>query len=146
MMIFKSQVKWIGEKKGQLTFENGKEIDFSSPPDFGGLEGLVVPEELLIASLNACLHMTFIAFAQKMRIEVESYESEAEGHLDTVDSKTRFVKSELRPRIVVKSTKDVGKAEKAITKAEDRCFVSNSVNFEVSVDPLVLVSEGNKST
>jgi len=146
MKTFVSQVKWIGEKKGQLTFENGREIEFSSPPDFGGMEGFVVPEELLVASLNACLHMTFMAFAQKMRIGVESYESEAEGHLDTVGDKTKFVKSTLRPRIVVKSTKDVSKAERAVAMAEDRCFITNSVDFEVSVNPSVLVSEGDPAT
>lgn len=146
MKTFVSEVKWIGEKKGQLTFENGKGIEFSSPVDFGGMEGFVVPEELLVASLNACLHMTFVTFAQKMRIEIESYESEAEGHLDTVDEKTRFVKSIVRPRIVVRSAKDVSKAEKAISMAEDRCFITNSVDFEVTVKPLVSVLEDSPST
>lgn len=145
MIIFRSQARWMSGKKGRLTFENGKGIEFSSPIDYGGVEGLVVPEELLVASLNACLLMTFLAYAHKMRIGIESYTSEAEGHLDTVEKETKFVKLIQSPQIVVTSAKDVSKAKKAISYSENKCFITNSVNFEVIVKPSVSVSQGSPS-
>jgi len=140
MKTFESYVRWIGGKSGELTFENGDTVQFSSPVDFGGVEGSVVPEELLVASLNTCLQMTFLAYAQKMRLGIESFESEAEGHLDKVDDKTRFVKCTLRPRVLVSSAKHVSRAKKAISLADKNCFITNSVNFEVSVEPTIRVS------
>lgn len=140
MKTFRSHTRWIGEKKGELTFENGEKVEFSSPVDFGGMDGFVVPEELLIASLNACLHMTFLTFAQKMRIEIRSFESEAEGHLDETNDTIRFVGCTARLRVVVASERDASQAEKAVSLAEKRCFVSNSVDFEVSVEPTIRVS------
>ena len=43
--------------------------------------------------------------------------------------------------MLVGSVKDVDRAEKAISLAEGRCFISNSVNFEVSMEPTVRVGE-----
>lgn len=145
MIVFRSRARWVSGKKGKLIFENGNGVEFSSPVDFGGVEGLVVPEELLVASLNACMHMTFLAYAGKMRIGIESYESEAEGHLDTVEKQTKFVKLIHRPRIVLTSAKDLNKTEKAISYAEDRCFITNSVNFEVIVEPSISVCQDSPS-
>ncbi|MCJ2555925.1 MAG: OsmC family protein [Candidatus Thermoplasmatota archaeon] len=141
MKTFRSSARWIGEKQGELTFENGEKVDFSSPVDFGGMDGFVVPEELLIASLNACLHVTFLTFAQKMRIEVRSFESEAEGHLDETNDTIRFVGCTVRLRVLVASERDVKRAEKAVSLAEKRCFISNSVSFEVSMESTIRVGE-----
>ncbi len=140
MKTFRSRARWVGEKKGELTFENGEKVEFSSPVEFGGMDGFVVPEELLIASLNACLHMTFLTFAQKMRIEVRSFESEAEGHLDETNDTILFVGCTVRLRVLVASERDATQADKAISLAEKRCFVSNSVDFKVSVEPTIRVS------
>ncbi|MFQ6128167.1 MAG: OsmC family protein [Thermoplasmata archaeon] len=146
MKTFESYARWISGKKGELTFENGRRIEFSSPVDFGGVEGSVVPEELLVASLNACLHMTFLTIAQEMRLEIESFESQAEGHLDTMGNETQFVKCTLRPRVLVSSPEDVSRAEKAISLAKKRCFIANSANFEVSVEPSVHVTGTGRFT
>lgn len=146
MMTFESHVRWIRGKSGELTFENGDTVQFSSPVDFGGVEDAVVPEELLVASLNTCLQMTFLAYAQKMRLGIESFESKAEGHLDKVDDKIRFVKCILRPRVSVSSAKHVSGAKKAISLADKNCFITNSVNFEVTVEPSVQVAGADDST
>lgn len=141
MKTFRSTARWTGEKKGELTFENGEKVEFSSPVDFGGMDGFVVPEELLIASLNACIHMTFLAFAQKMRIDIQSFKSEAEGHLDETNDTIRFVRCTVRLRVQVASERDVNRAEKAVSLAEKRCFISNSVDFEVSMEHTIRVGE-----
>ena len=146
MKTFESYVRWTGGNEGELTFENGDTVKFSSPVDYGGVEGSVVPEELLVASLNTCLQMAFLAYARKMRVGIESFESEAEGHLDRVDHQTRFVKCILRPRISVSSAKHVSGAKKAISLADKNCFITNSVNFEVTVEPSVQVAGADEST
>lgn len=141
MKTYGSRVRWIGEKKGELEFENGDRVDISSPVDFGGIEGLVMPEELLVASLNACLHMTFVTIAQKMRIGLLSFDCEAEGHLDDEHKDVRFVKCILKPSVSVGSEDDIKRAEKAMSLAEGNCFISNSVNFEIVTEAVFKVGE-----
>jgi organic hydroperoxide reductase OsmC/OhrA len=138
-MKFRSYVRWIDGKKGEVTFENGEKASFSSPPEFGGVEGLLTPEELLVASLNTCYHQTLLTYAKKMRVDVVSLDVDGEGEMETVDGVTRFVSCVLRPRVTVASREDAAKVGKAISMAEKRCFISNSVNFEMIVEPQVTV-------
>ena len=139
-MIYKSRVRWIEGKKGELVFENGETAAFSSPLEFGGVEGLLTPEELLVASLNTCYHQTFITYARKMRIDVASFEMDAEGDMETVDGETRFVSCVLRPQLTVNSPEDAKRVEKAIWMAKKGCFIGNSVNFEIVVEPHVEIA------
>ncbi|MCJ2512705.1 MAG: hypothetical protein LN409_05085, partial [Candidatus Thermoplasmatota archaeon] len=64
----------------------------------------------------------------------------AEGHLDETNDTMRFVGCTVRLRVLVASERDASQAEKAVSLAEKRCFVSNSVDFEVSVEPTIRVS------
>jgi organic hydroperoxide reductase OsmC/OhrA len=139
-MKYRSYVRWIEGNKGELTFENGKTEMFSSPPEFGGIEGQLTPEELLVASLNTCYHQTFLRYAKKMKIDVTSFEMEAEGDMETVGGETRFVSCVLRPTITVASAEDADKVQKAVSLAKKGCFIGNSVNFDLVVEPQVKVA------
>jgi organic hydroperoxide reductase OsmC/OhrA len=53
-------------------------IVVGSPPEFKGEPDIWAPDELLIGSLNTCMMLTFLAFAQAQGLTPVGYESEAE--------------------------------------------------------------------
>ena len=55
------------------------DLEVSSPPEFKGEAGIWTPEDLFVGALNACILMTFVAFATQKGLEFASYECRAEG-------------------------------------------------------------------
>ena len=140
MHTYRTTVKWKEGIVGELTTDSGGKMDFSSPPEFGGPGGLITPEELFVASENTCYMLTFLAFVEKMRIELVSYDSVADGHLEKVEKGHVITKMELRPRIVVKSEEDVEKTKKAVELSRKYCFIERSIKTEVELVPEIVVS------
>jgi organic hydroperoxide reductase OsmC/OhrA len=90
---------------------------------------------MLVASVNACTLMTFVAFAQHKGLEFLSYESDAEGALENVEGKYRFTEIILHPRVRVKSPDEVDRAQEVLASAHANCFVSNSLSSPVKIFP-----------
>ena len=90
---------------------------------------------MLVASVNACTLMTFLAFAQHKGLELAGYESDAEGVLETVEGKYRFTEITLHPHVRVKALEDVERARKILEDAHANCFVANSLSLPVKVFP-----------
>lgn len=84
-----------------------------------------------MALLSSCHMLWFLALARAEKIGVESYEDEAEGTMDG----TRFTRVVLRPRVSFESEIDAERVESLHRRAHERCFISNSVNFPVEVEP-----------
>lgn len=141
MLIYETNVKWKGGREGVLETGGDNSMEFSSPPEYGGTEGLITPEQLFVASENACYLMTYIAFVEKMRIDLVSFECEAIGYLEKAEKGSVFTKMELKPRIVLKSEEDLEKARKAAELVEKYCFVQNSIRTKVEVNPEITVAE-----
>ena len=130
---FHSFLKWKGEKKADLCFaESNTEIEVATPPQFGGHDGITNPEDLFVSSVNACFMTTFLAFVEKMGIELVSYESEAEGILEKVDDIRVFTRVVLKPKIKAKATVDV--IETFVNMVKAKSIVVNSVKSEVIVE------------
>jgi peroxiredoxin-like protein len=140
MHTYRTSVKWKEGIVGELKTESGSGMNFSSPPEFRGPGGLITPEELFVAAENTCYMLTFLAFVEKMRIELVSYDCEAVGHLVTADKGHMISKIELRPEIVVKSEEDAEKIPKAIDLSKRYCFIERSIKTEVEIEPEVVVS------
>jgi organic hydroperoxide reductase OsmC/OhrA len=104
----------------------------SSAIEFGGDDTKSNPEMLLVGALSSCHMLWFLALARKKGFEVASYEDDAEA---TLDGK-RFTSATLRPR--VRWAGDPPPPE-GIEQLHDRshqlCFIANSVNFPVGVEP-----------
>jgi peroxiredoxin-like protein len=140
MHTYRTTVKWKEGLIGDLKTESGSRMDFSSPPEFRGPGGLITPEELFVAAENTCYMLTFLAFVDKMRIELVSYDCEAAGHLEKVDKGQIISKIELRPKIVVKSEGDAKRTQKAIELSKKYCFIERSIRTEVEIEPEIVVS------
>lgn len=67
---------------------------------------------------------------------VVAYEDAAEGvMLEGADGAGRFVQVVLRPGVTLAATSDLALAERLHHTAHEKCFLANSVNFEVSCEP-----------
>ena len=128
-------VKWTGQKIGMMTVAGKPAVEVATPPEFKGHEGIWSPEDLYVASANACLMTTFLSFAERSGLSFTSYESEAEGLLELVEGKFQMTAIVLKPKIMLRFDTDRAKAEELIFKAEENCLISNSMKTKVSIEP-----------
>jgi peroxiredoxin-like protein len=132
---FESEVRWKSGRCGKVCASGRPELEVSSPPVFKGEPGVWTPEDMFVASVNACTLMTFAAFAQHKGLDVAGYESDAEGVLEFQEGSYRFTEIILHPHITVKSQDDVDKAREIIESAHQKCLISNSITAQVKVFP-----------
>jgi organic hydroperoxide reductase OsmC/OhrA len=108
----------------------------SSDPTFRGDATRWNPEELLVASLSACHKLWYLHLCADAGVVVTSYEDKAEGVLATdADGGGRFASVVLRPRIGLAAGADSAKAATLHQDAHAKCFIANSVNFPMRVEP-----------
>jgi organic hydroperoxide reductase OsmC/OhrA len=103
----------------------------SSAATLGGNPTKADPEEMFVSSLSSCHMLWFLALARAEKARVTSYEDEAEGILDG----ERFTRVVLRPRVTFEHELDAEQIESLHHRAHERCFIANSVNFPVEVEP-----------
>ena len=132
--LYHNTLKWKGEKKADLRFiESKQEIEVATPPEFGGHENIISPEDLFVSSANVCYMTTLLGTLKNMGVELISYESRAEGILQTVDKMKIFTKIIIRPKIKAKETEE--KIRMILNHAEKRCLVANSMKTQVIIEP-----------
>jgi len=145
--IFEGTLSWDGQpadlpfdydhynRATTLDFAGGARILASSPEGFKGDGARANPETLMLGSLMQCHFLTFMAVAAKSGAPVTEYSDRAQGRLAIKDGKMCYVEVTLHPRV---RFADPAHAEKLATlhaKAHANCFMSNSVNFTVKVEP-----------
>ena len=97
------------------------------------------PEDLLVASLSTCHMLWYLHMAADARLIVTGYEDEAEGHMQLrADGGGAFVRVTLRPRVTISGKFDAELAKGLHREAHEKCFVANSVNFPVEVEPEIV--------
>jgi organic hydroperoxide reductase OsmC/OhrA len=146
--VFTTALAWTGAAAGPtgpafsrdfvIRTGDGAEIAGSAPVAFKGDGTRASPEDMTVAALSSCHMLTYLALCARKGIAVVAYEDSAEGALDRVGpGKTKFVDAVLRPRVRVAEGKDVEAATALHRDAHEHCFVANSVNFPVRVEPSV---------
>jgi peroxiredoxin-like protein len=140
---YRTVVRWTGQKRGISTTSGKPSIDVATPPEFQGHEGIWSPEDLFVTSVNVCVMMTFLAFADRAGLSLTRYESEAEGQLDFIDGGFQFTRVTVRPQVLVKPGTDVSKAHELMAKAEKYCLVSRSVKSQVAVEANISEGDGD---
>ncbi|WXG46817.1 MAG: OsmC family protein [Candidatus Atabeyarchaeum deiterrae] len=139
MPVYRTKVTWLGGNTGSLECGNGTRMGFSAPPSLHGKHGVMTPEDGFVASLNMCVHMMFIWVAERMKIELLSYECEAEGTVqDRLDRTSVFTKIILKPRIVVRMSTEE-KVKQAMQLARKFSLVAESIRPEVVIEPEIAI-------
>jgi organic hydroperoxide reductase OsmC/OhrA len=134
-------VSWTSGRAGYAESVDGLPgLLLAAPPEFGGEEGLWTPEHLLVASVASCLMTTFLAIAELSKLEVESLEVGASGHLVRgEDRRYRFDRITVRPVVGVVGESAREKALRLLAKAEELCLITRSLSAEVQMEPRIEV-------
>lgn len=55
VIVYESSLKWNSEKMGTVSFPEGDkpQIAVATPPEFGGHEGIITPEDLFLSAANS---------------------------------------------------------------------------------------------
>jgi organic hydroperoxide reductase OsmC/OhrA len=147
--LFNGELQWTGQagedehgklKLGRafvLRFEGVAPLEGSSPAVFRGDDGKHNPETLMVSSLMACHHLTYLSVCERAGIRVLEYRDHGTGTLAMKDGKMRMVEVTLAPQVRIADAAQVEQARELHAKAHAHCFMSISVNFEVKVEPAV---------
>lgn len=121
------------ERSHSISVTNKPVIFGSSDPAFRGDASKYNPEELLVASLSSCHMLWYLHLCAVAGVIVVDYDDNAQGVMEeTSDGGGHFSNVLLRPQVVVAEPSMIEKAEKLHKEARQKCFIANSVNFEVA--------------
>ncbi|HWM63823.1 MAG TPA: OsmC family protein [Solirubrobacterales bacterium] len=134
--IHRAGVAWDGGSEEDVRAHDvllgAQSVSGSSATEFGGDGDRANPESLLVAALSSCHMLWFLALARKRGFAVASYEDDADGVLDG----KRFTAATLRPRVRWEGEPPQPEAiEELHRRSHELCFISNSVEFPVGVEP-----------
>jgi uncharacterized OsmC-like protein len=124
---------------------NGPEMDFSAPPDVQGHPGVLTPEDAFVAAVNTCITMMFPWTTERFKLDLVSYECEAEGtKLIELDRTEIFTSVTLRPKIILRAKDEEKTAidrrvRRALEAAQKYSLVANSVKSEVRMEPVIKI-------
>ena len=113
------------------------ELALSADPAFLGQPALTNPEQLLLAAASSCQLLSFLAMAARSRIDVLSYDDDADAVMPEDVRPVRITRITLRPRIVVAAGADLAKARKLVGRAHGACYIANTVNAEIVIEPVI---------
>ena len=137
---YKTRTTWDSARRGVLSAPGKPNVVVGSPPEFKGDPDNWAPEELLVASLNTCMMLTFLTLAQAQGLSPLGYETDAQGVLENVEGKYRITKVTVQPRITLKSRAELETSRKIMEAVESHCFISNSINASVALIPEFVVA------
>ena len=134
--IHRAGVSWSGgegeDVQAHEVLLGAQTLPSSSAIELGGDETKSNPETLLIGALASCHMLWFLSLSRKKGFEVASYEDDADGVLEG----KRFTSATLRPRVRWAGEPPEPEAIEALhQRSHELCFIANSVDFPVAVEP-----------
>ena len=139
------RVNWTGNKgegtsgyksynrNHEIVIEGKEIIKGSSDPTFLGDATKHNPEELLLASISSCHMLWYLHLCSDVGIVVTTYTDNAKGIMEeTADGGGKFTSVTLYPTIGLKNIEQKEMADELHVKANDLCFIANSLNFKVA--------------
>lgn len=109
-------------------------LPLSADPAFRGDPARLNPEQLLVLAASSCQLLSFLAEAARARLDVVSYDDEAEGFMPEGARPQRLIEIWLRPRITVFGDEEVGEVQALVERAHSLCYVANSLHTEIHVE------------
>lgn len=145
---YKSTIVWTGNngegtinynsysRSQNIIIENKLNILGSYDPAFRGDINKHNPEELLLASIASCHMLWYLHLCAEAGVIVLEYTDNATGIMvETPGTGEKFTEATLSPVVYVKEESMIKKANDLHMKANECCFISNSVNFPVKHNP-----------
>jgi len=117
------------------------ELPGSSDPAFRGDAARWNPEDLLVGSLSSCHMLWYLHLCAQAKVTVLAYHDDAAGTMvEDAGGGGRFTQAVLRPVATIAAGGDAALATALHEEAHRLCFIANSVNFPVTIEPTVLVA------
>jgi len=132
MEVFTNTVSKQEEKPAKTTMSGISPTEVGPPAVYGGDSQTLNPEEMFVASINTCIMLMFYYFAKKLKVEVSSYFSKAEGKVEKTKNGLRFTCVEVKAKVSLSDENQAEKIEEIAQLAEKYCLVSGSVACDVS--------------
>jgi len=129
------------ERSHTIFVENKPEIFASSDAKFRGDNTKHNPEELLIASISSCHMLWYLHLCSEAGVVVLDYSDNATGTME--ETKTgggHFTEVILNPVVIVEDESMINKATQLHKKANELCYVANSLNFKVLHKPITKIN------
>lgn len=134
MVSLKTRANW---KQGLLCnagFEGVKDVEVTTKGALFEYKGAWSAVHMLVSAVETCFMVTFLSIAEKARVGIKSFESEAEGEMTAPDGKHSAITSiTIRLNVQLLNDSDRAKLQALYEKAEQYCVVGNSLNFKVKV-------------
>jgi organic hydroperoxide reductase OsmC/OhrA len=122
----------------EVTANGPAPIAASSDPAFRGDPGRWNPELELTAALAQCHMLWYLHLCALAGVVVTAYADDAHGTMiETEDGGGRFTEVVLRPRVTVTDAAMLEKAGGLHDEAHEKCFIANSVNFTLRLEPVI---------
>ena len=113
-------------------------LTLSADPAFRGDAARLSPEQLLVMAASSCQLLSFLAVAARARLDILSYEDDAEAVMPEDDKPVRLVAIRLQPRIVLAAgSADESRVRQLVDLAHRECYIANSLKTEITVEPII---------
>lgn len=145
---YKATVTWTGNKgEGTSNYRSfgrehtisiGEKPDIlgSSDPAFLGDTTRHNPEDLLVSSIASCHMLWYLHLCAEAGVVVTEYSDQATGIMvEEKNGSGHFTEVTLHPLVVVTEQSMIEQANMLHKKANEMCFIANSVNFPVKHQP-----------
>lgn len=145
-------VTWTGNTgegtSGYRAYRRTHIVTAAGPPDLHGSADRTFrgdrerwnPEQLLLAALSQCHMLSYLHACVMAGVVVTEYVDHAAGSMvSDPDGSGRFTEAVLRPEVVVTEASMVEAATLAHRRANEMCFIANSVSFPVRHEPQIKV-------
>lgn len=117
------------------SFEGHPEIALAGMGAIAQSPGAWSPPHLLLAAAESCIYLTMKAAAEKMRVQIASYRSTAEGVLGSPDGKhTEFTAITVRIAMRMADPAQDARIGQLLKVAEEHCYVGRSLRVPVKVE------------
>lgn len=142
---------WTGDRgtgtSGYRDYDRAVRVEVSGKPvllgsadqPFRGDPARWNPEDLLLAALSQCHLLSYLHACVVRGVVVTTYRDEASAVMVTQGSRGAFAEATLRPIVTVTQPPMVAAAAQAHHDAHEWCFIANSVNFPVRIEPEITV-------
>jgi organic hydroperoxide reductase OsmC/OhrA len=104
-----------------------------------GDPSILNPEQLLLMAASSCQMLWFLHLAAKARIDVVEYRDEATALMPLDREPVHITEVMLRPRISIEGEASEERIRKLIETAHEHCFIANTLNSEMTIEPTIEV-------
>jgi organic hydroperoxide reductase OsmC/OhrA len=146
---YETRVQWTGSTGLGWDHYDRAHVATASPAEqevrltTGEIKGdpsILNPEQLVLMAASSCQMLWFLHLAAKARVDVVEYEDSATALMPTDQEPVRITEIALRPRIVVAGDASESRVRKLVDTAHEHCFVANSLNAQMTLQPTVEVT------